>query len=201
MQQPSLLLTSCPANVRTMSTPWPAPYRIFFTVFEPAVTLGGVVMSVFQPAAYHRDLIPLHIATPPKVAPTASIMAIRQLGSCTFLRVTSCQTVYESQMGSYCRLLLTGVIRDFLITPDQQYPQGPTRLPRTYPPFLSILSGCRRSHSHVSSFPPCFHAYLGVFELMLKVLQWLHIVRSWTCRFTECVAMELVSLPTLTPNQ
>ncbi|KAK4052487.1 hypothetical protein OIV83_002289 [Microbotryomycetes sp. JL201] len=64
----------------------PAPYRLFFTIVEPGLTVGGVVYAVLSPHDYLQQLVP--------ASPTNSklenilvrddqnaVMAVRQLGS------------------------------------------------------------------------------------------------------------------------
>lgn len=82
--------------------PFPPAYQFFFCTVEvrsasplpsflqadrppphqPALTIGGVLFSVFAPLKYHQDLIPTSVASTPSNVHPASLMAVRQLGSC-----------------------------------------------------------------------------------------------------------------------
>jgi hypothetical protein len=64
--------------------PFPLPYHAFFTIVEPAFTVGGVIYSVFSPLDYHQHLLPFTVAPMPLASEVhqASIMGVRQLGSC-----------------------------------------------------------------------------------------------------------------------
>ncbi|KAM0790580.1 hypothetical protein ACM66B_004447 [Microbotryomycetes sp. NB124-2] len=67
----------------------PKPYRLFFTVMEPALTVGGVVYSVLTPRQYLQDLVPKAVAGTRMreviKESQSAVMAVRQLGSCFFL--------------------------------------------------------------------------------------------------------------------
>lgn len=60
--------------------PW--YYHAFFTLVEPALTLGGAAWAIFSPDDYHRELIPVAVAAKPSLIHPSSVMAVRQLGSC-----------------------------------------------------------------------------------------------------------------------
>ena len=47
--------------------------------------VAGVIFAVFDPLKYHKDLIPISVARTPVDVHPASLMAVRQLGSCFFL--------------------------------------------------------------------------------------------------------------------
>ncbi|ORY67952.1 hypothetical protein BCR35DRAFT_308325 [Leucosporidium creatinivorum] len=64
---------------------FPQPYHIFFGFVEPALTIGGAVYASFAPLPYHQELVPTIVAARPLLVHPASLMAVRQLGSCFLL--------------------------------------------------------------------------------------------------------------------
>lgn len=77
---PSLQLNLCHTLHSSQILPW--HYYHFFTFVEPALTIGGAVYAIFSPRRYHLELIPSLVMAGPITSHPASIMAIRQLGSC-----------------------------------------------------------------------------------------------------------------------
>ncbi|BGP18424.1 hypothetical protein JCM10213_001671 [Rhodosporidiobolus nylandii] len=65
--------------------PLPRSYFLFFTVLEPFLTILGSLYAIFRPATYFSSLFPPTLAPPPMEDHPASLMAVRQLGSCFFL--------------------------------------------------------------------------------------------------------------------
>lgn len=57
---PPQIQMSSSSTARTPDVlPW--AYHTFFTIIEPALTLGGVGYSVLFPHAYHAELVPVHL--------------------------------------------------------------------------------------------------------------------------------------------
>ncbi|KAM0753356.1 hypothetical protein T439DRAFT_323993 [Meredithblackwellia eburnea MCA 4105] len=65
--------------------PFPPAYKVFFATVEPLLTAIGVFKAVFTPLTYHKELIPPSVAAIPLNVHPASVMSVRQLGSCFFL--------------------------------------------------------------------------------------------------------------------
>lgn len=86
--KPPLLsyLVPFPIPPEPVDDPLPFPFDIFFTIVEPALTIGGAIWAWFGPVNYHESLIPETVVPKPStmgVDPhTSTVMAVRQLGNC-----------------------------------------------------------------------------------------------------------------------
>ena len=127
--------------------PFPTPYRLFFTVVEPAVTLGGVVYAVFSPLEYHQNLIPPTTAPIPLDVHPASIMAVRQLGSCPFAVPLSSNRALTITR----RLLPLRAPRHLPSPSDRLLPTSSSSPPRENYQILPRLPRHRRLHPHRAS--------------------------------------------------
>lgn len=62
----------------------PPTYHFLFATLEPIITVGGVLLAIVTPGFFHKTLIPSSVAPKPTEAHLATLLSIRQLGSCAF---------------------------------------------------------------------------------------------------------------------
>lgn len=97
--------------------PFPPSYEFFFTTLEPALTFAGAVFAILSPVTYHQKLIPTAIAPLALDVHPASLMGVRQLGSC-FLLFALLATFLLRTIHSSLRtqpILLERIVKRYLV--------------------------------------------------------------------------------------